>query len=205
MKEAACYSAPSDMSTSQLCTRKIQGMSLVSSVFIATSLDGFIARSSGELDWLDDANATVPNGEDCGYHAFMKSIDVLIMGRNTYEKVLSFGTWPYGKKPVIVLSRHTMEIPDELTSTVSHSSESPTVLCERLSQAGAQRLYIDGGNTIQRFLAEGLINDLTLTVIPIILGKGIPLFRDVQRDISLKHITTKTYEFGFIQLTYKVK
>ena len=180
-------------------------MSLVSSVFIATSLDGFIAKAGGELDWLDAANATVPEGEDCGYSAFMDSIDVLIMGRNTYEKVFSFGTWPYGRKPVIVLSRHTMEIPDALTPTVSHSSESPTALCDRLSQEGAQRLYIDGGNTIQRFLAEGLIHDLTITIIPIILGNGIPLFGHIDKDIFLKPITTKCYEWGFIQLTYEVK
>ena len=107
--------------------------------------------------------------------------------------------------PVIVLSSHPMEIPDELTHTVSHSSESPTVLCERLSQEGAHRLYIDGGMTIQRFLAEGLINELTITVIPIILGKGIPLFSDIQQDISLRHITTKSYECGFVQLTYEVE
>ena len=179
-------------------------MSLISSVFIAVSLDGFIARVGGELDWLDAANATVPEGEDCGYHAFMDSIDVLIMGRNTYEQVLSFSKWPYGSKPVIVLSRRIIKIPDELIQTVSHSSESPKELYERLSKEGAKRLYIDGGITIQRFLAEGLINDITMTVIPVILGSGIPLFGHLTKDIPLKHIATKTYHFGFVQLTYEV-
>ena len=180
-------------------------MSLISSVFIATSLDGFIARVGGELDWLDAANATVPEGEDCGYHAFMNSIDVLIMGRKTYEQVLSFGKWSYGRKPVIVLCSRRIEIPDELSQTVSHSSESPRVLCERLSKEGAKRLYIDGGITIQRFLADGLIDVLTITVIPVILGRGIPLFKDVKKDIVLKLVATKSYEFGFIQLTYEVR
>jgi len=179
-------------------------MNLRASVFIATSLDGFIARTDGKLDWLDAANATVPEGEDCGYHAFFESIDVLIMGRKTYEQVLSFGQWSYETKPVIVLSRNKIEIPEQLAQTVSHSSESPKELCERLSKEGAKRLYIDGGVTIQRFLAEELINDLTITVIPVILGRGIPLFGMLKKDISLKHIATKTYDFGFVQLSYQV-
>ncbi|MEO0532923.1 MAG: dihydrofolate reductase family protein [Cyanobacteria bacterium P01_A01_bin.123] len=179
-------------------------MSLISSVFIATSLDGFIARAGGELDWLDAANATVPEGEDCGYRAFMASIDALIMGRKTYEKVLSFGEWPYGNKPVIVLSRNKLAIPDALTPTVSHSSESPRALSNRLSKEGAKRLYIDGGITIQRFLSEGLINDITITVIPILLGSGISLFGSFKGEIPLRHIATKTYEFGFVQLTYEL-
>ena len=111
-------------------------MSLILSVFIATSLDGFIAREDGSLDWLDDANAAVPEGEDCGFVSFMNSVDVLVMGRNTYEKVLSFGQWPYENKPVIVLSSRALEIPDNLKNTVEHSSESPEELYQRLAQKG---------------------------------------------------------------------
>ncbi len=179
-------------------------MSLKSSVFIATSLDGFIAREDGNLDWLDAANATVPAGEDCGYNAFMASIDVLVMGRGTYEKVLSFGQWSYANKSVIVLSSKTLEIPAELKNSVTHSSETPQELQARLSQEGAKRLYIDGGITIQRFLAAGLIDDMTITLIPTVLGNGIPLFGRAENDILLKHVETKTYEFGFVQLTYQV-
>ena len=179
-------------------------MSLISSVFIATSLDGFIARPGGELDWLDAANATVPESEDCGYHTLFNSIDVLIMGRKTYEKVLSFGQWPYESKPVIVLSRNKIKIPEKLAKIVSHSSESSKELCERMSKEGVKRLYIDGGITIQRFLDEGLINDITITIIPVILGDGIPLFSNLKKDISLKHVATKTYSFGFVQLTYEI-
>jgi dihydrofolate reductase len=180
-------------------------LNLKASVFIATSLDGFIARSGGELDWLDTASAKVPKGEDCGYNRFMESIDILVMGRKTYEQILSFGNWSYGSKPVIVLSRNKIQIPNELTKTVSHSSESPKELYERLSQEGAKRLYIDGGVTIQRFLAEELIDDLTITVIPIILGDGIPLFGIAEKDILLKCVATKSYDFGFVQLTYEVQ
>lgn len=180
-------------------------MSLILSVFIATSLDGFIARSDDEIDWLDAANASTPAGEDCGYSAFMESVDFLVMGRKTYEKVLSFDNWPYENKPVIVLSSKKIEFSRDLAQTVSWSAESPKELYERLSRQGAKRLYIDGGVTIQRFMAEGLINDLTITIIPVILGSGKPLFGKLDKDISLKHVATKTFDFGFVQLTYEVE
>jgi len=178
---------------------------LKASVYIATSLDGYIARENGDLDWLDTANDTVPEGEDCGFLQFMEAIDVLVMGRKTYEKVMSFGMWPYGNTPVIVLSRNIIEFPTDLNQNVSWSSESPKELCERLSKKGAKRLYIDGGITIQRFLADGLITDITITVIPVILGYGIPVFGSLERDISLEHVATKIFDFGFVQSTYEVK
>jgi dihydrofolate reductase len=180
-------------------------LSLIASVFIATSLDGFIARDDGSLDWLDAANASVPEGEDFGYAAFINSIDALIMGRNTYEKVLSFGQWSYENKRVIVLSSRALEIPEHLSATVEHSSESPEKLHERLSNKGLSRVYVDGGITIQRFLAAGLINDLTITTIPVVIGKGKSLFGGLDRDIALKHIATKSYEFGFVQSTYQIE
>lgn len=179
-------------------------MSIISSVFIATSLDGFIARKNGDLDWLDEANKVVPEGTDLGFKDFMKSIDTLVMGRKTYEKVLSLGSWPYGDKPVIVLSRNKVEIPPHLAKTVSGSSEAPKELCSRLYSEGMRRLYIDGGYTIQQFLAEDLIDDITITTIPIILGEGIPLFSDLKRDILLEHIKTVSFDFGFVQTAYKV-
>ena len=174
------------------------------SVYIATSLDGFIARKDGELDWLNDANAIVPDGEDCGYHAFMNSVDVLIMGRKTYEQVLSFGEWPYEKTRVVVLSRNPITFPEDLPNTVTHSSETPRVLYNRLSEEGAKHLYVDGGITIQRFLTEELIDELTITVIPIILGEGTPLFAPLGKDVLLTHVGTKTFDFGFVQITYSV-
>ena len=179
-------------------------MSTKVSVFIATSLDGFIARKNGELDWLNDANATVPEGEDCGYRAFMDSIDTLIMGRKTYEQVLSFGEWPYGETPVIVMSRNSIAFPANLPKTVTHSSETPRVLSDRLSAARAKHLYVDGGMTIQSFLSEGLVDELTITVIPIILGDGIPLFASIGKDVLLTHLSTKAYDFGFVQTRYSV-
>lgn len=180
-------------------------MGLTVSVFIATSLDGFIARENGGLDWLDAANKVVPKGEDCGYQNFFESVDVMVMGRKTYEKVLSFGIWPYEPKQVIVLSSNVVRIPEQQRSSVSFSSETPTELCDRLANEGAKRLYVDGGATIQRFLAEGLITDMTITVIPILLGSGIPLFGKLPRDIPLKPASVTHYDFGFVQTTYQVK
>lgn len=179
-------------------------MSTKVSVFIATSLDGFIARTNGSIDWLNDANATVPEGEDCGYQAFMASVDVLIMGRKTYEQVLSFGEWPYGQTRVIVLSRSPIQFPDKLPAYIAHSAETPPILYNRLVKEGAQHLYIDGGVTIQRFLAAGLINELIITVIPILLGEGIPLFGSLSKDLQLTHLSSRTYDFGFVQLKYAV-
>lgn len=180
-------------------------METQNSVFIATSLDGYIARIDGSIDWLDAANVVVPEGEDCGYGAFMASIDALVMGSKSFEKVLSFRSWPYENKIVIVLSRSGIEIPEALKPNVSCSGESPQELCQRLSQEGAKRLYIDGGAVIQSFLVAGLINDLTITVIPVLLGSGIALFGQLDQDIELEHISTKSYEFGFVQSKYLVK
>ena len=172
------------------------------SVYIATSLDGFIARKDGGLDWLNEANATVPDGEDLGFSAFMDSVDALVMGRKTYEQVLSFGEWPYGNIPVVVLSRHSIVFPPSVPDTVTYSSEPLRELLKRLAEQGIEHVYIDGGATIQGFLSEGLVNEITVTVIPVILGDGIPLFGPLENDIRLTHLRTTAYDFGFVQTTY---
>ena len=142
------------------------------SVFIATSLDGFISRRDGSIDWLNEANAVVPEGEDCGYAQFMSSVDALVMGRNTFEQVLSFGAWPYGSTPVVVLSRQLKSLPGNVPATVTLSADDPATLVQRLSTEGLEHLYIDGGLTIQSFLSAGLIDEIIITTIPIILGAG---------------------------------
>ena len=177
-------------------------MTIKSSVFIGTSLDGFIARSDGNIDWLTQANAVMPEGEDCGFNEFMSSVDVLVMGRNTFEQVLTFGEWSYGETNVVALSRKGIAIPDKIKNTVSASSEDPKSLVERLSSEGAKHLYIDGGRTIQSFLSLGLINEITITTIPILLGTGLPLFGPLNKDINLKHVSTRAYPFGFVQSKY---
>jgi len=175
------------------------------SVYVGTSLDGFIARRDGSIDWLNEAQNLVPEGEDCGYKAFMDSVDTLIMGRKTFEQVLTFGPWHYGDTPVVVLSHNPVKIPSHLPETVSHSSESPWALLERLSGQGVKHVYVDGGSTIQGFLSESLIDEITITSIPIALGDGIPLFGPMENDIKLAHVSTTAYDFGFVQTTYQIK
>ncbi len=175
------------------------------SVFIATSLDGYISRTDGSVDWLDEANAVVPEGEDCGYKAFIETVDILVMGRNTFDQVLRFEPWPYENLRVIVLTHRPLGIPSDLAATVSSSSESPVNLVAQLSSKGAKHLYIDGGRTIQNFLKAGLVSQLTITTIPILLGTGRPLFGPLPSDQKLSLIASRSYEFGFVQSTYHVQ
>jgi dihydrofolate reductase len=171
------------------------------SVFIATSLDGFIARENGDIDWL--GGNSNEGTEDYGYKKFMDSVDVLVMGRNTYEKVLSFGEWPYGDKRVVVLSSRLLAVPGRIDKRVEVMSCSPEKLVEQLSKRGAKHLYIDGGKTIQGFLNAGLIKRLIITRIPVLIGRGIPLFGPVSRDVKLRHIETKQFPNGFVQSIYE--
>jgi dihydrofolate reductase len=184
------------------------------SVYIATSLDGFIARENGALDWLPgsgegesgegEGDEGESGDEDYGYYEFMESVDVLVMGRKTYEMVLSFGQWPYGDKRVVVLSSKQLQIPDDLAGTVESSSSSPTDLAQQLEESGAKHLYIDGGKTIQGFLNADLIQELIITTIPILIGSGIPLFGPLTGDRKLRHIETRSFKNGFVQSKYQV-
>jgi len=126
------------------------------------------------------------------------------MGRNTYERVRSFDTWPYGDKRVVVMSSHAVEIPGALGPAVTSSSAAPQQVVKQLAAEGAHHLYIDGGKTIQGFLRAGLIDELTITAIPVLLGGGRPLFGPLNNDIHLKHLATKSYAFGFVQNRYRV-
>lgn len=175
------------------------------SVYVATSLDGFIARRDGSIDWLNQANELVPEGEDCGFLEFMDTVDVLIMGRKTFEQVLSFGQWLYGETKVIVLSHSPVEIPSHLPGFVSCSSKSLQVLLDHLAKRGVGHVYVDGGNTIHSFLAESLIDEITITRIPVAIGNGIPLFDPLGEDVKLIHLHTTVYDFGFVKTTYRVE
>ena len=175
------------------------------SVYIATSLDGFIARRDGSLDWLDEANTKVPEGEDLGFHAFIESIDVLVMGRKTFEQVLSFGNWIYGSTRVVVLSRRPMTFSPDVPDSVVHSSEKPCVLYDRLRNEGAKHVYVDGGLTLQSFLTERLIDEITVTQIPVLLGDGKSLFGRLDKDIGLDLIESKSYSCGFVQSKYAIQ
>ena len=178
-------------------------MDIKCSVFIAISLDGFIARPNGAIDWLTPpANADA--SEDYGYKIFMDSVDFLVMGRNTYELVLGFNEWPYKGKKVVVLSSGTPNVPEKLSGMVEVMSGAPAQVVSELAQRGALHLYIDGGKTIQGFLNAGLIDEMTITQIPILIGDGLPLFGRLEHDIRFEHVETKAYPSGFVQSKYQI-
>jgi dihydrofolate reductase len=170
-------------------------------VYIATSLDGFIARPDGDLDWLPVP--VDPAGEDYGYAAFMKTVDVIVMGRGTYEKVLTFGAWPY-EKPVVVLSSRKLAAPPQTGASIEMMSGAPAEIVARLESRGLQHAYVDGGVTIQRFLDAGLIQRMIITRIPVLIGAGIPLVGPLKHDVPLQHVATRTYANGLVQSEYLV-
>ncbi len=172
------------------------------SVFVGTSLDGFIARENGELDWLTGSDES--GGANYGFKDFFDTVDMLVMGRHTYEKVLTFDQWYYGTKPVIVLTTRQLEIPQRLAATVESMSGPPAEIVQRLAARGAKHLYIDGGNTIQRFLSAGLVNRIIISRLPILIGKGISLFGPLPRDIKLRHMSTREFAGGMVQSEYEV-
>ncbi len=175
------------------------------SVYIATSLDGFIARSDGDLDWLDvEEDRKGESGEDYGYQAFMDTVDVLVMGRHTFEKVLTLGPWPFASKRVVVLTSRPLMVPEDLRDSIEVMSGPPEEIVGHLQESGAEHLYVDGGRTIQRFLEAGLIQRLTITRIPVFIGSGIPLIGQLSEDIRVRHLATRSYANGFEQSDYEV-
>ncbi len=173
------------------------------SAFIATSLDGFIAREDGGIDWLPSPGES-DAADDCGFSAFFNAVDCLVMGRNTFETVLQFDEWPYEGKRVLVLSRSMLQLPDPLPGKVELCSGPLPTLLERLESEGCSRIYVDGGRTIQSFLNEGLLTDITITTIPILLGRGIKLFAETGGDIPLEHLETRVCSEGLVQSLFRV-
>jgi dihydrofolate reductase len=172
-------------------------------VFIAVSLDGYIARPDGAIDWLVEGWPEA--GHDYGYTEFIGGVDGLVMGRATFEKVLTFPKWLYDK-PVVVLSKtlRASDVPAVLADRVRISDAQPAELMQELHRAGWSRAYIDGGKVILSFLAQGLIEDLVITRLPILIGAGLPLFGAQQPDLRLKHIETTTHASGFVQSRYAI-
>lgn len=174
------------------------------SVYIATSLDGFIARENGALDWLPGSDGAGNDPEDYGYRAFMDTVDAIVMGRRTYEMVCAFGKWPYGEMPVTILSSTLDNLHPSLPACVSLRNTTPTALCEELDGAGVGHLYVDGGITIRKFLDAGLVSRMIITRVPVLLGSGLPLFGPLQKDIPLEHVKTLSFHNGFVQSHYRL-
>jgi dihydrofolate reductase len=171
---------------------------LKASVFIGTSLDGFIARANGDLDFLPPGG-----GEPHGYDEFMATVDALVIGRKTFETVLTLETWPYAEKRVFVLSTRPLASPPP-GAVVERLSGAPADIVSQLAARGIRHIYVDGGVTIQRFLQAGLIDRLIITRVPVLIGAGIPLFGALQRDIALTHIATRAYTSGLVTSEYAV-
>lgn len=166
------------------------------SVFVGTSLDGFIARENDGLDFLPD-----DPGEGHGYQEFYDTVDVMIIGRRLYDVALGFGTWPYGPKPVFVLSTNELA-PAPEGAVVERLSGTPAEVLAEVGSRGFRHAYVDGGITIQRFLNAGLIQSLVITYVPVLIGRGIPLFGPLDHDVRLRHVRTRVLSSGLVQSEY---
>jgi dihydrofolate reductase len=168
-------------------------------VFVGISVDGFMARPNGDLDFLPPGG-----GEEHGYEAFLASVDVLVIGRGTFETVLKFDSWPYGSKRVVVLSSQPLDLAQVRGGVVEQMSGDPREIAARLDAQGVRHAYVDGGVTIQRFLRAGLIQRLIVTRVPVLIGQGIPLFGALDADVRLVHVATRSYATGLVQSEYTV-
>jgi dihydrofolate reductase len=169
------------------------------SVFIGTSVDGFIARPNGEFDFLP-----ADGGEEHGYKEFFASVDALVIGRKTFETVLAFPEWPYGDKRVVVLSSRQLDFSSLRGAVVEQMAGAPDEIVSKLAASGVRHVYLDGGITIQGFLRAGLVQRLIITRVPVLIGQGIPLFGSLLRDVRLKHVATQQYASGLVKSEYQV-
>jgi len=168
------------------------------SVFVGISVDGFMARSDGSVGFLPDSP------EPHGFTEFYSSVDAVVIGRKTYEWVVSYGEWAYGKMRVVVLSSQPLDFSPFPKAGVEQMSGEPAAIVAQLAATGAHHLYVDGGVTIQRFLRAGLIDRLIVTRVPVLIGQGIPLFGPLPHDIQLQHIATRSFPSGLVQSEYGV-
>lgn len=168
------------------------------SVFVGVSVDGFIARSNGDFDYL------LPFTEPHGFEQFLASVDAVVMGRHTFETVIPMEPWPYGNKRIVVLSTRPLDLTRRRDISIEQLSGEPAAIVSHLASTGARHLYVDGGITIQRFLRAGLVDRLTVTRVPLLIGEGIPLFGPVPADLHLRHIATREYNSGLVSSDYEV-
>jgi dihydrofolate reductase len=168
------------------------------SVFVGTSVDGYIARPNGALDFLPPGG-----GEPHGYDEFFASVDALVIGRKTFETVLAFPEWPYGDKRVVVLSSQPLDLSVPRAGRVEQMAGPPGEIVSKLAARGAHHLYVDGGVTIQGFLRAGLVQRLVITRVPVLIGDGVSLFGSLPRDVRLLHVATQQYASGLVKSEYE--
>ena len=169
------------------------------SVFVGTSLDGFLARRNGDFDFLPPGG-----GEPHGYDEFMASVDTIVMGRNTFEVVLKLRDWPYGGKRVVVLSSRPVDLSVVRGGVVEQMAGPPAQIVAQLAAKGARHVYVDGGITVQGFLRAGLIQRLIITRVPVLIGDGLPLFGPLPQDVQLRHVQTRQFASGLVTSEYQL-
>ena len=171
-------------------------------VYIAASLDGFIARSDGSIDWLDVAGSEEAEQSMSDFLTLLDNVDCLVMGRKTFDTVKEFSPWPYGTLPVIVLSSTLSSPPEIEGASIGIRSAQPADLVRDLEGEGFGRIYIDGGATIHGFLREGLVDRMTLATVPILLGSGRPLFPEMENELRFKLESSVSLDSGIVKSTY---
>lgn len=169
------------------------------SVFVGISVDGFMARPDGALDFLP------AEAEPHGYDELFASVDALVIGRKTFETVLAFDAWPYGKKRIVVLSSQPVDLSAAVGGVVEQMAGEPAEIVAKLAASGAHHLYVDGGITIQRFLRAGQVQRMIVTRVPVLIGEGVPLFGSLPADVRLRHIATRSYPSGLVQSEYEIE
>jgi dihydrofolate reductase len=171
------------------------------STYISTTLDGFIAREDGSIDWLA---TTAIEGEDFGFGEFNLTVDAIVMGRKAFETIHNFGSWPYGSKPVYILTSRPQDLPEKGTRNLQPIAGTPGEIVQQLSGKGYDNVYIEGSKVIQAFVCAGLIDHFIITRVPVLIGQGIPLFGPLEKDVKLQHVFTRVYPNGFEQSDYQV-
>ena len=175
------------------------------SVYCGVSLDGFIAREDGRIDWLTgNGEEAEDEGDDYSFSRFFATVDTLVMGRNTFDILRTFDEWHYGDTPILVLSRTLKELPRGTRKTVFLDAGTPMEICSKLEAAGRKHIYVDGGKTVQAFLRAGLIDEITVSVLPVLIGSGIPLFGPLNKDTRLELLSSRTFKTGIVQSRYAV-
>jgi dihydrofolate reductase len=169
-------------------------------VYIAVSIDGYIATSDGGIEWLME----IPNPDhvDFGFTEFMKGIDAIVMGRNTFEKVLSFGKWPY-TKPVFVLTTTLTSVPVGMENKAEIVKGDIEQIVNNLNERGFQNLYVDGGKVVQSFLEKDLIDEMIITRVSVLLGRGVPLFGNMDQSLKFRQVKTTAYNDDLVKSYYK--
>jgi dihydrofolate reductase len=176
------------------------------SVFCGMSLDGFIARADGNLDFLDAPGNDGASNSDDSYDRFIADIDTLVWGRKTFEKIMSFDKWYHGEKRVIILSSQPIDLKParDRGGNVGQMSGSPLEIVTKLGQSGSRHIYVDGGVTVQAFLKAGLVSRMIISQLPVLIGQGLPLFGPLEKDIRLKLTSSKAFPGGMVQMEYQV-